>query len=133
MDSSKPHGYAVCALITNDTGEILAVSRKDNPDAFGLPGGKVDPGEGVYEAVVREVHEETGLTFSNLIPIFIRLCEGGTDGKAFVTTTFKGEVSGSIQTTEKGVVKWISRQQLLDGPFGKYNEALFKALNPHEV
>jgi ADP-ribose pyrophosphatase YjhB (NUDIX family) len=41
-------------------GDLLLVHKTDN-DLWALPGGGVDPGESVSEAVVREVHEETGL------------------------------------------------------------------------
>jgi 8-oxo-dGTP diphosphatase len=40
---------------------ILAVSRKDDPNAFGLPGGKVEHGETEEQAARRELLEETGV------------------------------------------------------------------------
>jgi len=121
--------FAVCALITNDDGQILAVSRKDNPNAFGLPGGKVDPGETLSGAVSREILEETGLTFTNVRPIFMGMCGPGKDGQSYYTTTFVGEISGSISTSESGVVAWVSRNVLLDGPFADYNAKLFRSLD----
>jgi ADP-ribose pyrophosphatase YjhB (NUDIX family) len=40
-------------------GEILLIQRADNAH-WGLPGGHVEPGESVAQAVAREVLEETG-------------------------------------------------------------------------
>ena len=56
---------AATALIYKNVildGKVLGVSRKTDPNDFGLPGGKVDEGETLYDAMVREVKEETGLT-----------------------------------------------------------------------
>lgn len=52
--------FAVTALLVKDE-LVLAVSRKNNPNDFGLPGGKIDPGETPEGALFREVSEETGL------------------------------------------------------------------------
>lgn len=49
----------VSAIILTPEG-ILLQRRSDN-GLWGLPGGGVEPGESVSEAVVREVREETGL------------------------------------------------------------------------
>src|SRR5437762_11915335 len=43
------------------TGEGLLLPRRSDNRLWGLPGGGVEPGESVTEAVVREVREETGL------------------------------------------------------------------------
>jgi ADP-ribose pyrophosphatase YjhB (NUDIX family) len=50
----------VAAIIRNGQGEILLQRRSDN-GLWGLPGGSVEIGESVRQAIVREVEEETGL------------------------------------------------------------------------
>lgn len=50
----------VRAVILNRRMEILFQRRKDMP-LWGLPGGAVEPDETAYEALVREVKEETDL------------------------------------------------------------------------
>ena len=50
---------SVCAVALDEEGRVLLHRRSDN-GLWGLPGGKVDPGESVSAAVVREVREETG-------------------------------------------------------------------------
>ena len=53
----------VGAVVFDEDGRILLVKRS-NPPAQGkwsVPGGRVEPGESHEQAVVRELHEETGL------------------------------------------------------------------------
>src|SRR3979411_444891 len=52
-----PAGSAVAA---NSEGDILLHRRRDN-DLWALPGGAMQLGETMAQAVVREVEEETGL------------------------------------------------------------------------
>jgi len=51
---------AVTAVVTNDEGELLLQKRTDN-ELWSLPGGAMDIGESIREAVIREVKEETTL------------------------------------------------------------------------
>ncbi len=48
------------AVVVNDDGKILLQRRRDN-DRWALPGGVMDIGESIGQAIVREVREETGL------------------------------------------------------------------------
>jgi 8-oxo-dGTP pyrophosphatase MutT (NUDIX family) len=49
------------ALLTDDRGRVLLVEPTYKPD-FEIPGGVVEAGESPYAAVVRELHEELGLS-----------------------------------------------------------------------
>lgn len=44
-------------------GQVLLVRRANPPDAglWGLPGGKIEPGETLADAALRELFEETGI------------------------------------------------------------------------
>lgn len=112
---------AVLALIYSDD-MILAVSRRDNPTAMGLIGGKVDEGETKLQALYREVEEETGLRLTKAEEIF-----SDFDGNMFCTT-YLCEAEGEIVTNETGVVKAVTWTTLIEGPFGEYNAKLFNTL-----
>jgi len=58
-------GVGVGAFVMNDAGEFLLMKRGEKvstePSAWALPGGKVDFGETMKNAVTREVEEELGI------------------------------------------------------------------------
>ena len=63
--TDKEYDISVKMLIVDGEGKYLLLQRsvnsKGNPAKWELPGGKVDEGESLEEALVREVEEETGL------------------------------------------------------------------------
>ncbi|MYL32576.1 NUDIX domain-containing protein [Pontibacillus yanchengensis] len=62
MEKQHPkHIIAVSAYITDDNGEVLLVRTHDRADTWESPGGQVEEGEPLDQAVCREVYEETNI------------------------------------------------------------------------
>lgn len=119
---------AVSLLVERADGAVLGVSRKYDHTQFGLPGGKIDPGETAHEAIFRELTEETGLTMKECRYIYVGVCPGGRDGIAYLNLVYKtDEVIGTIHTDEPHVVAWVTRDKLIEGPFGKFIRRLFES------
>lgn len=54
----------VCGVVTNATGDVLLI--RTAKAGWELPGGRVEPGEELHEALRREVREETGCDLETL-------------------------------------------------------------------
>lgn len=71
---------SVVAVIVDDDGRVLLTRRSIPPfqDLWVMPGGKIDLGEPILEALKREVHEEVGLEVEvgELIDVFEHLTPG---------------------------------------------------------
>ncbi|MCS7139296.1 MAG: NUDIX hydrolase [Candidatus Nezhaarchaeota archaeon] len=96
---------AVDALVVRRGGSIVLVKRKRPPyeGFWALPGGFVEYGEAVEEAVKREVKEETGLDVEirGLIGVYSkpdRDPRGHVISIAYLTTEVGGQLRGSEET-----------------------------------
>lgn len=116
---------AACVLILRPSdGKVLAVSRKHDETQFGLPGGKVDPGETPREAAIREALEETGLDVRLLQPVYAGVCVGEIP---HYTWTYLAAILGQKQLPdEEGKVAWVSWSRLFEGPFQEYNLRVYE-------
>ncbi len=65
METEGPFDLAAHAVITDRRGRLLLLRRtatsETNAGRWEFPGGRIEHGEGVAAALVREVKEETGL------------------------------------------------------------------------
>jgi len=105
----------LCYVINNQDEILLQYKRK----GFGVgkwngPGGKVEPGETLEQAVIREVKEETGLDVKNLKKMaelefyFINKEEWNQIAHVYVTKDFTGD----IQVSEEGELKWFKIKEI---------------------
>lgn len=128
---------AVCLLAATPDGKtFLSVSRRHDTSRWGLPGGKVDPGETNLEAAVREVREEIGVALpaERLEPLYSAICRGqGPDDTYWVTTylwTGPLDTLTSLAPEEGLTVSWLYEDALTDAqrcPFASYNLGVFQA------
>lgn len=123
---------AVGAVVTDDRDRLLVVKRGRPPAAgrWSLPGGKVEGGETLAEALAREVIEETGLRVR--VGDLVGHLEVMDDEHHFVVLDFRAQVDGGRVRSGDDVdaVAWMGRAELeAAGP----TDRLFGFLDEHGV
>jgi 8-oxo-dGTP pyrophosphatase MutT (NUDIX family) len=100
---------AVIAYIERD-GLLLSVSRRDTGE-HAVPGGKVEPGETLLAALMREVREETNLEISDAVEVYRGPHTSGREVVAFRCTAH-----GEPAALEEGTrVEWVRPERIAEG------------------
>lgn len=97
------HFVSVAGLVLNEQSEVLLI--KSPWRGWEYPGGMVEAGETLQEALIREIQEEAGVTVE--ITGFIGICkniERDTVNVDFVCRYVSGELATSNESLE---VKWV--------------------------
>lgn len=127
MTASSPNPHpivGVAAAIWNDHREILLIRRGKEPrkGEWSLPGGKVEFGETLQDAVHREVLEETGLTIK-IIALAEALetildDETGAPNAHYVLIDYSARViSGTAKAaTDAADARWFTMAQVAQTP-----------------
>jgi 8-oxo-dGTP diphosphatase len=116
------HIIAFSAYVTNENGEALLVRTHWRSDTWEPPGGQVEEGESLDEAVCREIEEETGILIS---PIGITGVYYNAT-KHLLSVVFKASVTGGelkiqpeeikeaafIKLTEENIDTYITRPHM---------------------
>jgi 8-oxo-dGTP pyrophosphatase MutT (NUDIX family) len=128
-------GFLACTGFKNQD-RVLAVSRRDDHTAFGVPGGKVDVEDGALtpedfgrtlrHAAQREVWEECGISLDPDLFEFVHqgVCPGGEQAYWQVTLRHPNFDWVAVTQEGEGVVTWVTWKTLEEGPFGVYNRKL---------
>ena len=92
--------------------ELLLQNRvKQDWQGYAMPGGHVEPGESIVEAVIREMQEETGLHILN--PKLCGVKQFPIDAGRYLVFLFETEeFTGELTGSEEGEMTWIPRNRL---------------------
>ena len=101
----------VLCLIYNEEAYLLQDRVKEDWKGYTLPGGHMERGESVVDAVIREMKEETGLTILNP-----RLCGVKQfpieDGRYLVFLFCTDKFEGELVSSEEGDMRWVKKEEL---------------------
>ena len=103
--------FAVCVLIKGKDDKYLSVSRNQNDDDLGLPGGKVEPNEDPKDAIIREVKEEVDLEIYDLKPVFTKIFTEEKKYGVFFIAKVKEPYKVKISSEHQNF-KWFKKNDL---------------------
>lgn len=115
------HIVTAAGVVENDKGEILMV--KTHHGGWVFPGGQVEVGENLIDAVVREVEEESGINievkklFAISSNIAINKGYNGVESiptkvmMDFICTFVNGQLCTSDENSES---RWVKKDKVLD-------------------
>src|SRR5918999_5795885 len=88
---------AVGAVITDVAGRVLLCQQSQGHRLWGLPGGKIRPGESPVHAAIRDIREETGMETEIVDLVGIYQLTGDTCGEHMpdlLMHVFRAQIDG---------------------------------------
>jgi ADP-ribose pyrophosphatase YjhB (NUDIX family) len=105
----------VGAVVLDEAGRLLVI-RRGRPPGEGLwsiPGGRVEPGESDAAAVVRELHEETGLAVRVGAPAGVVYRPGLGDVTYEIHDYVARATGGTLRAGDDAAdVRWVTAEEL---------------------
>ena len=101
----------VLCLIHKNGKYLLQDRIKDDWKGYTLPGGHIEPGESIVNAVIREMQEETGLTIKH--PHLCGVKQFPLEEGRYIVFLFETEeFEGDLRSSEEGTMHWIEEKEL---------------------
>lgn len=133
----------VSRAIVSENSRILLLQRSHddsyNPGLWEFPGGKVDPGEVIEQALVREVYEETGLLVkasSSIAHVENELIEYGKySGRLYVALFYAAQRLGGdlMLSREHDTARWYYPRTALNLDLAPESKRALEVFNGFEV
>ena len=101
----------VVCLIQNEDSYLLQDRIKKDWKGYTLPGGHIEPGESIVDAVVREMKEETGLTIKS--PRLCGVKQFPIEGGRYIVFLFEtDQFEGKVVDSDEGKMHWVKISEL---------------------
>ena len=122
--------HVAVAVIVNIQQEVLLALRQSHQHQGGLwefPGGKVESGEAVYDALVRETQEELGITITQATPL-LQIHHDYADKSVLLDVWQVSDYNGLPTGQEGQRLCWHPISKLNPDDFPAANVAIIKAI-----
>ncbi len=131
MDSQihSPALHVAVGVIRNTRSEILIALRHEHLHQGGLwefPGGKVEPGETVEQALKRELFEELSIDVEHSTPL-IKIRHDYGDKRVLLNVWRVDAYSGSPHGGENQPIRWVTADELQQYDFPAANRPIITA------
>ncbi len=123
--------HVAVGVLLNDNREVLIALRPVESHQGGLwefPGGKVEAGESVQQALNREFEEELGINVQACTPL-IQISHEYSDKSVVLDVRRIEKYSGIAKGREGQAIEWRALSDLRAADFPKANERIITALN----
>ncbi|WP_299733124.1 Nudix family hydrolase [uncultured Endozoicomonas sp.] len=121
--------HVAVGVILGDDGRILLAKRPNSKHMGGLwefPGGKVEPGELVTEALKRELREELAIEVERFKPL-ICLRHDYPDRTVRLDAWIVRGITGCARGNERQIIEWVEASRLDEYEFPEANKAILRA------
>jgi 8-oxo-dGTP diphosphatase len=111
MNRTENVELTVLCLIYNKDSYLLQNRVKPDWKGYTLPGGHIEAGESIVDAVIREIKEETGLTIFN--PKLCGVKQFPIEAGRYIVFLFSTDkYEGNLTSSEEGTVHWVKKNEL---------------------
>lgn len=122
--------HVAVAVIENEQQQVLLTQRAQHVHQGGLwefPGGKVESGEQIDQALIRELHEELGIKVTRTHPL-IQVRHDYPECSVLLDVYVIEQFSGSAYGKEDQALQWVSHDALPSMPMPAANLPIVRAV-----
>jgi 8-oxo-dGTP diphosphatase len=122
--------HVAVGVVINSQQQILIAKRPDTAHQGGLwefPGGKIEKGEKVIDALFRELQEEVNLRVTNA-EFLMDICHDYGDKQVLLDVWLCKDFVGDAVGNENQEIKWIRFEELRSYTFPSANQAIIDTL-----